>query len=90
MALGDLEQAKHHALAAFRWAWADGDPYVNRYELTKTTELLQQMGVPIPQLPPYDPAKDEPYSWETDVRAAIERFRAENEEKETSERQKPA
>lgn len=22
---------------------------------------LQQLGVPVPQLPPYDPAKDEPF-----------------------------
>ncbi|MDZ4288324.1 MAG: DUF4062 domain-containing protein, partial [Prosthecobacter sp.] len=49
-AIGDPDQAKHHALAAYRWAWADGEPYVNRYELTKTTELLQQMNVPIPVL----------------------------------------
>ena len=77
LALGDPAQAKHHALAAYRWAWADGEPYVNRYELTKTTELLQQMNVPIPNLPPYDPAKDEKLPWEDDVRAAIEKLRAE-------------
>ena len=79
LALGDHEQAKHHALAAYRWAWADGEPYVHRYELTRTTELLQQMNVPIPNLPPYDPAKDEPFPWEADVRAAIEKLRAEKE-----------
>ncbi len=77
LAIGDSEQAKKHALAAYRGAWADGEPYVDRYELTKTTELLQQMNVPIPDLPPYDPAKDEPFPWETDVRAAIEKLRAE-------------
>ena len=52
---------------------------MNRYELTQTTELLQQMNVPIPKLPPYDPAKDEPFPWEADVRAAIETLRAEKE-----------
>ena len=81
LALGDHEQAKHHALAAYRWAWADGEPYVHRYELTKTTELLQQINVPIPNLLPYDPAKDEPFPWEADVRAAIEKLRAEKEAK---------
>ena len=70
---------------AYRWAWADGEPYVNRYELTKTTELLEQMNVPIPDLPPYDPAKDEPFPWEADVRAAIEKLRAEKEAKEKGE-----
>ncbi len=81
LALGDPAQAKHHAVAAYRWAWADGEPYVHRYELTKTTELLQQMNVPIPTLPPYDPAKDEPLPWEAEVRAAIEKLRAEKEAK---------
>ncbi len=77
LALGDPEKAKHHALAAYRWAWADGEPYVHRYELTQTTELLNTLGVPIPNLPPYDPTKDEPFPWEADVRAAIEKLKAE-------------
>ena len=77
--LRDLEQAKQHALAAYKWAWADGEPYVHRYELTKTTELLLELGVPIPELPPYDPAKDVPCPWEADVRAAIEKLKAEKE-----------
>lgn len=75
-AIGDFDKAQQHALAAYKWAWADGEPYVHRYELTKTTELLQQMSVPIPKLPDYDPAKDEPFPWEADVRAAIEKLRA--------------
>ena len=75
LALGDTAQAKHHALAAYQWAWADGEPYVNRYELSQTTELLRQMNVPIPNLPPYDPAKDEKLPWEDEVRAAIEKLR---------------
>jgi hypothetical protein len=89
LAIGDPEQAKKHALAAYRWAWADGEPYVNRYELTKTTELLQQMNVPIPTLPAYDPAKDEPFPWEADVRAAIEKIRAEKEAEEKTKERKP-
>lgn len=76
-ALGDQPKAEHHALAAYRWAWADGEPYVNRYELTRTTELLHKMNVPVPVLPPYDPAKDKPFPWEADVRAAIEKIKAE-------------
>ncbi len=81
LALDDRAKAEHHALAAYRWAWADGEPYVNRYELTKTTELLNTLGVPIPNLPPYDPAKDEPFPWEADVRAAIEKLKAEKAKK---------
>ncbi len=79
LALGDHERAKHHALEAYRGAWGDGEPYVFRYGLTKTTELLQEMNVPIPVLPPYDPAKDEPLPWEANVRVAIEKLRAKKE-----------
>lgn len=87
LVLGDPAQAKRHALAAYKWAWADGEPYVDRYELTRTTELLQQMNVPIPNLPPYDPAKDEKLPWEADVRAAIEKLRAENEAEKNAKQQ---
>jgi hypothetical protein len=54
---------------------------VTRYELDKTTELLQHLSVPIPKLRPYDPDKDEPFPWEADVRAAIERLSAEKKAK---------
>ena len=76
-AIGDFEQAKPHALKAYEWAWADGEPYVHRYELTKITELLNELGVPIPNLPPYDPANDKPFSWEADIIAAMEELQAE-------------
>ena len=76
-ALGELNQAKHHALAAYTLSWADGEPYVFRYELTKTTELLHELGVPLPNLPHYDPDKDDPFPWEADVRAFIATCRAE-------------
>jgi hypothetical protein len=35
------------------------------------------MNVRIPNHPPYDPAKDEKLPWEDDVRAAIEKLKAE-------------
>ncbi len=89
LAIGDPDHAKHYALDAYHCAWADGEPYVDRYELTKTTELLQEMNVPIPRLPPYDPSKDKPFPWEADVRAAIEKLRAEKEEKERKAVKKP-
>jgi hypothetical protein len=77
LAIGDREQAKQHALAAYRWAWADGEPFVHRYELNKSRALLEQLGAEIPNLPPYDPAKDEKLPWEDAVVAAIEKLRAE-------------
>jgi tetratricopeptide (TPR) repeat protein len=81
-AIGDFDQAKHHALTAHKQAWADGEPYVYRYELIKSTGLLNELGVPVPDLPPYDPANDEPFPWEADVRAAIEKLRAEKKAKQ--------
>jgi hypothetical protein len=80
--LGELNQAKHHATAAYTLSWADGEPYVYRYGLTKATELLHELGVPLPNLPPYDPAKDEPFPWEADLRAFIAARRAEQAAKD--------
>ncbi len=77
LAQGDHERAQKHALAAYTWAWADGEPYVQRYELNKARALLEGLGVTVPNLPPYDLWKDEKLPWEDDVVAAIERLRAE-------------
>ncbi len=85
LAIGDPVQAKPHALAAYEWAWADGEPYVDRYELTKTTELLRQMNIPIPNLRPYNSAKDEKFPWEDDVAAAIAKLRARKEAEKKGE-----
>jgi hypothetical protein len=83
-AIGGIEEAKHHALIAYKEAWGDGEPFVERHELTKTTELLDELATPIPDLPPYDPTKDEPFYWEADIRAAIEELRQEQKGKELS------
>ena len=55
--------------------------------LTQTTELLRQLNVAIPNLPPYDLAKDEKLPWEDEVRAAIEKLRAKKEAKEKAGQQ---
>jgi hypothetical protein len=81
-ALNDRTAAVKHAVAAYKWAWADGEPFVYRYELTKAAELLMRLGEPIPNLPPYNPAKDPPFEWEADVEAAIERLKKEKAERE--------
>jgi hypothetical protein len=86
LAIGDREQAKKHALAAYKWAWADGEPYVHRYYLNKARALLEQLGAEIPELPPYDPDKDEKLPWENEVAAAMERLRAEKEAEKEAER----
>jgi hypothetical protein len=84
LAIGDREQAKKHALAAYQWAWADGEPYVHRYELNQSRALLEKLGVEIPKLPAYDPAQDEKLPWEDEVAVAIDKLRAENEAKQAA------
>jgi tetratricopeptide (TPR) repeat protein len=71
LAAGESEQAAIHAQAAYRYAWADGEPYVRRYDLDRATTLLQQLGVEIPALPAYDPAEHPRFPWESEIEAAI-------------------
>ncbi len=83
-AIGDHDQAKKHALAAYKSAWADGEPYVGRYEVNKATALLKKLGAEIPKLPRYDPSKDDKLPWEDEVAAAIEKLRrSERQAKQT-------
>jgi hypothetical protein len=86
LAIGDRDQSKKHALLAYKWAWADGEPYVHRYELNKTRVLLEKLGADIPTLLPYDPAKDERLFWEDKVATGIERLRSENDAERKKER----
>lgn len=78
LSLGDTARAEEHALAAYRWAWADGEPYVRRFDLERAKKMLVELGVEIPVLPPYDPANDPEFPWEADVRALIEALRGQN------------
>jgi tetratricopeptide (TPR) repeat protein len=76
-AMGDHEQAKKHALAAYRSACAVGEPYVYRYELGRARALLDKLGVEVPTPPPYDPDADEKLCWEDEVRATIQKLKQE-------------
>jgi hypothetical protein len=78
-ALGNNEKSKQYALKAYKWAWAEGEPYVHRHDLNKATALLMQLGVAIPQLPPYDPSKEKKLPWEDKVVEFIERLKKEKE-----------
>ncbi len=70
-ALGDTEQAARHAQAAYRYAWADGEPHVRRHALDRAKTLLRQLGEDIPALPAYDPARYPREPWEDEIAAAI-------------------
>ena len=79
LALGYPVEAKKHALGAYKWAWADGEPYVRRYYLNRALDLLNRLGVEAPNLPPYDPSRDEKLPWEDDLMGAIEKLREEKQ-----------
>lgn len=73
LTIGDQAQATKHALASYKWAWADGEPYMNRYYLDRyyldrARTLLKELGEAIPELLPYDPAQDNPFPWEAEIR----------------------
>ena len=50
--------------------------------------VLNELSAEIPNLPSYDPAKDEKFPWEDKVAAAIEKLRAENEAKKAAKKSK--
>lgn len=50
-AIGEPDEARTRALAYYEWAWADGEPYVNRYDLERARALLATLGVEEPSLP---------------------------------------
>ncbi|MGW6934198.1 DUF4062 domain-containing protein [Lentzea sp. NPDC054927] len=75
LAIGDAGKAREHALAAHRRAWADGEPYVLGYDLERAKRLLGKLGVPVPVLPPYDPANDPELPIEAEARAFVKSLR---------------
>lgn len=71
LASGDERRSADHAFAAYREAWADGEPYVRRFDLARAEQLLAELGEDVPALPSYDEAKDRPPPWEERVRGCI-------------------
>jgi hypothetical protein len=71
-ALGEPDEAGHYADAAYREAWADGPPYALYHELQRIRTALKTLGIPEPQLPPFDPARVQPIPDEDKIRAFIE------------------
>ena len=69
--LADTEQATIHAQAAYRHAWADGEPYVRRHALNRAKTLLQQLGEDIPALHVYDLVQHPKKPWEDEITATI-------------------
>lgn len=76
--LGDDSKAREHALAGCGKAWGEGPPYHNHWDLEDCRKVLAAVGEPEPVLPPFDPAKVEPFDFEPDVERLIEKKLTEN------------
>jgi hypothetical protein len=74
-AIGDHAQARQFALRAYRWAIADGEPYVRRYHLTRAKTLCDEMNMKLASTARYDPSKITQYPWETAARTLSHRYR---------------
>jgi tetratricopeptide (TPR) repeat protein len=81
LALGEREKARECVQKAYRWAWGDGPPHIHWYELTRCREIMAELGESEPVLPPFDPSKIKPIPHEDEIRAVIERLKAEKDEK---------
>jgi len=82
-ALGAPQKAVECAIRCYKWAWNDGEPYVDRYHLNRATEILHRLNAPIPDLPPFEPANIKNAPWEDAVEALIANKLKEQEAKRT-------
>ncbi|MCB9456919.1 MAG: DUF4062 domain-containing protein [Anaerolineaceae bacterium] len=76
LVLGDTDKAKDYVLKAYEAAWADGPPYVWWWALERAKKVLGALGVPYPEMPPYDPAKIGKFPYQDEIEAIIEREKA--------------
>ena len=67
LALNQPDQARDHALKGFRQYWANGPPYTWHWPLEECRAVLKALNEPEPVLPPFDPAKHQPFPWEADI-----------------------
>jgi hypothetical protein len=85
--LGEPGEAKRYVDAAYREAWADGPPYAFVYELQRIRTALQTLGLPEPQLPPFDPAQVKPIPDEAEIRAYLAEVQREPEKAEDDDQE---
>ena len=69
LALGEREQAKEHAIEAYKEAWADGPPYSIWWDLERAKSILKELGVPEPNMSPFDHSKVHHISYENEIQA---------------------
>jgi hypothetical protein len=57
---GNTEKAIEAATEAYKKAWCDGPPYAYHWGLIKAQKHLEELGAPLPEMPPFDESKFEP------------------------------
>jgi tetratricopeptide (TPR) repeat protein len=57
---GNAEEAIKAATKAYQLAWCDGPPYTYHWGLIKAQKHLEELGAPLPDMPPFDESKYEP------------------------------
>jgi hypothetical protein len=73
--LGEPDKARHHALAGYPRAWADGPKYSNWWDLKRCGAVLSALGVPEPKHSAYDPNTAKPIPYEAEVRTLIAKLK---------------
>lgn len=67
LALGEREAALKHAHKGFLAACANGVCHIRHWWLEECRAVLKALNEPEPVLPPFDPAKHQPFPWEADI-----------------------
>lgn len=57
---GNTDKASEAATGAYQLSWCDGPPYAYHWGLIKAQKHLEELGAPIPDMPPFDESKFEP------------------------------
>jgi tetratricopeptide (TPR) repeat protein len=57
---GNTDKAIEAATKAYQLAWCDGPPYAYHWGLIKAQKHLEELGAPLPEMPPFDESKYEP------------------------------
>jgi len=71
LAIGETDKAREVATNAYKYYWADGHPYVWWWYLERAKTVLDGLGEPYPDMPPYDESKIGKLPHEDEIRAYI-------------------
>jgi len=82
LSLGEPDKARERALAAYHWAWGEGEPYANWDGLWRARAVLKALNEPEPVLARFDPDKYERLPQEAEIIAFIEELEAKKAKKD--------